>query len=242
MDKKEIIKILKLLKKDKKKRKAKKLKGRGDGGPLTLRGPKKPYVNISNLVPTNVSAVKYQQGFHIPSFQDLNKIESEQFSEYKKSRGLLPTEQRGIAPSELELHKEFEKVKKLSKSEIQDLLIDKNIKSQSLERQKYLDKLKIDEEKRIQKERKALMTQELKTKKRLEGIRNPPRVNNLIVPQQNAFSPTDNDGLETAIGGSSDDFIAQEPEAQPSVEAPSIISVGGGTKPKRKYVRKVITL
>lgn len=228
MDKKEIIKILKLLKKDKKKRKAKKLKG-----------PKKPYVNISNLVPTNVSAVKYQQGFHIPSFQDLNKIESEQFSEYKKSRGLLPTEQRGIVPSELELHKEFEKVKKLSKSEIQDLLTDKNIKSQSLERQKYLDKLKIDEEKRIQKERKALMTQELKTKKRLEGIRNPPRVNNLIVPQQNAFSPTDNDGLETAIGGSSDDFIAQEPEAQPSVEAPSIISVGGGTKTKRKYVRKL---
>jgi hypothetical protein len=243
MDKKEIIKILKLLKKDKKK------KRKATRGPKAqelhekVKGPKKPYVNISNLVPSTLTQVKYQPDFQIPNFKDTNRIELEQFAEYKKSRGFLPSEKRGIIPSEYELQKEFDKVKKLSKGEVQDLLTNTNIKSQALERQKYLDKLQIDEEKRLIKEQKALVTQQLKTKKRLEGIRAPPVVNNLITSKINAYSNSDSNGLESAIGGSSDDFITQESEAPSQVEAPSVISVAGsGAKPKRKYVRKVITL
>lgn len=240
MNKKEIIKILKLLKKDKKKRKAKKLKD---------KGLKKPYVNISNLTPSTISQMKYQPDFHIPIFKDYNRIESENFSEYKKSRGLLPTENRGILPSDYELLNEYEKVKKLSKGEINDLLTNKNIKSQALERQKYLDKLQIDEEKRRIKEQELLLKQKTKTQGKIKklnqtstpnkvqvGTRPPIELENLIFENMNSFSPDDSNGLETAIGGSSDEFITQESELPSQVEAPSIISVGGGTKPKVKQV------
>ena len=156
MNKKDILKILKLLKKDKKKNK--KIK--------KIKKIAKPYENIASLTPKIISQTQYQPGFQIPKFIDYNKIESDQFSEYKKTRGLLSSENRGMAPSELELYKEFEKVKKISPSEAADLLINKNIEGLALEKQKYLDKLKIAEEKRIQKEQKALEQQKLKTKKK----------------------------------------------------------------------------
>ena len=58
----------------------------------------------------------------------------------------------------------------------------------------------------------------------------------------NSFSTTDSNGLETANGVTSDKFITQESETGPQPEAPSLLSVAGaGAKPKRKYVRKVIT-
>ena len=216
MNKKEIIKLLKLLKKDKKKNKKQK----------KIKKLKKAYENIATLTPPIISTGAYYQGFQPPKFNDINKIESQQFSEYKKSRGLLPTESRAEAPSELELYKEYEKVKKLSKSEIQDLLLDKNVKSQALERQKYLDKLQIDEEKRLKKEQKALLTQEVKTKQRLQGIRAPIVPPNLIIsPPIDGFSVSDNIGLETAIGGTSDEFIEQLPPPEKKTEGPSIISV-----------------
>jgi hypothetical protein len=232
MNKKEIIKLLKLLKKDKK-TKSKKLKKIKKLTPA-------PISNIASLTYPAISQTNYQPGFSIPKFTDTNKIESQLFSEYKKARGLLPSENRNSAPSEIELHKEFEKVKKLSKSDIHDLLIDKNVKSQALERQKYLDKLKIDEEKRIQKEQKALLNQELKTKKKIEGIRQPSKqLNQIIQPSSNigGFSTTDNEGLETAVGGTSDDFIDQLPPAAQKAEQPSLISVGT-LKTKRSYNRK----
>ena len=237
MNKKEIIKILKLLKKDKKKRKAKKLKAL-----------KKPYVNISNLTPSTISQVKYQPDFHIPMFKDYNRIESENFSEYKKSRGILPSEIRGIIPDDYELLNEYNKVKKLSKGEINDLLTNKNIKSQALERQKYLDKLQIEEEKRLIKEQNALASQQLKTKNKIALIRAPEVEYNLITPIINAYSNSDSNGLESAIGGSSDEFITQELETLPQVEAPSLLSVDKGKQVgvvKRKVGRpkkKLVTL
>lgn len=223
MDKKDILKILKLLKKDKKKRK--KIK--------KFKKLVKPYENIATLQPKIISQNQYQPGFQIPKFIDYNKNESEQFSEYKKSRGLLPSETRGFAPSELELYKEFDKVKKISPSDINDLLINKNIESLTLEKQKYLDKLKIAEEKT----KKALEQQELKTKTKIEGIRNPKKVTNLILPPPETFLNNDNIGLETAIGGTSDDFIISQ-SAIEQTELPSLISVGSAPiKPKRKYIK-----
>lgn len=222
MDKKQILKILKLLKKDKKKnKKIKKIKKLA-----------KPYENIANLTPKIISQTQYQPGFQIPKFIDYNKIESEQFSEYKKSRGLLSSENRGNAPSELELYKEFDKVKKISPSEAANLLINKNIEGLELEKQKYLDKLKIAEEKRI----KALEQQELKTKKKIEGIRNPTKKTNVIL-QPETFSRTDSEGLETAIGGTSDDFIISQ-SAIEKAEAPSLIGIGSApVKLKRTYIK-----
>jgi hypothetical protein len=237
MNKKEIIKLLKLLKKDKKKIKKRQKKGKARLQPA-------PLSNIATLSGPNISQYKYQPGFDIPKFQDVNRIELEQFSDYKKTRGLLPSENRGTAPSELELFKEFEKVKKLSKSDIQDLLLDKNVKSQTLERQKILDKLKIDEEKRLQKEQKALLNQELKTKKRLQGIRNPTILSNQIISTPiDGFSTSDNLGLETAVGGTSDDFIEQLQPPDQKVEGPSLLSVASSNQPriKRKYTRKIKT-
>jgi len=238
MNKKDIIKLLKLLKKDKKiKKKQKKIKK------LI-----KPYENIATLRAPNITTGAYDRSFEVPKFADLNRVESQQFSEYKKTRGLLPTENRSGAPSELDLFKEFEKVKKLSKSDIQDLLLDKNVKSQALERQKYLDNLKIAEEKRIQKEQKALLNQELKTKKKIEGIRRPPIITNKIIPDDGGlkgYSTDDNLGLETAVGGTSDEFIVNLPPPDEKAEAPSLISVASsltGMQPvgtaKRKYTRK----
>ncbi len=235
MNKKEIIKLLKLLKKDKKKIKKRQKK---------LKLTPAPISNIATLSGPNISQYKYQPGFDIPKFQDLNKIELQQFSDYKKTRGLLPSENRGTAPSEIELFKEFDKIKKLSKSDIQDLLLEKNVKSQALERQKILDKLKIDEEKRLQKEQKALLNQELKTKKKLQGIRNPvvPK-NQIISTPVDGFSTSDNLGLETAIGGTSDDFIEQLPPvaSEQIVEGPSLLTVGKSNpniKVKRAYNKK----
>ena len=232
MNKKEIIKLLKLLKKDKKtkSKKQKKIKK------LTPA----PISNIASLSAPIISTGAYYQGFQPPKFTDINRIESQQFSEYKKSRGLLPSESRAEAPSELELYKEYEKVKKLSKSDIQDLLLDKNVKSQALERQKYLDKLQIDEEKRLKKEQKALLTQEVKTKKRLQGIRAPIVPPNLIIsPPIDGFSVSDNIGLETAIGGTSAEFIEQLPPPTQKTEGPSIISIGAPTvKAKRGRPKK----
>lgn len=230
MDKKEILKILNLLKLDKKiKKKVKKAKRK-----QTI--PKS--INKSNPVTFYREKKSDYKKIEIPKFEDINKIESEQFSEYKKSRGLLPTEQRGIVPSELELHKEFEKVKKLSKSEIHDLLTDKNIKSQSLERQKYLDKLIINEEKRRIKENDALKKQESKTKTKIVGLRAPKVATNQIIPTINAYSNSDSNGLTTAVGGTSDDFNVVESSVSP-VEAPSLISLGGTRKvgrPKKNII------
>ena len=225
MEKKDLLKILKLLKKDKKKRK--KIK--------KMKKLIKPYENIATLQPKIINQTQYQSGFQIPKFIDYNKIEADQFSEYKKSRGLLPNENRGGAPSEIELYREFGKSKKMTQSDINDLLISKNIENQTLEKQKYLDKLKISEEKT----KKALEQQELKTKKKIEGIRNPKKVINLISPPEITFSKTDNIGLETAIGGTSEDFIIQQPEEQ-NVEKPSIITIGA-SKPKRVYIKKLKT-
>lgn len=234
MNKKDIIKLLKLLKKDKKKNK--KLK--------KIKKLIKPYENIATLKAPIITTGAYERSFEVPKFADVNRVESQQFSEYKKTRGLLPTESRSGAPSELDLFKEFEKVKKLSKSDIQELLLDKNVKSQALERQKYLDKLKIDEEKRLQKEQKALLNQELKTKKKIEGIRKPPIITNKIIPDSGlkGYSTEDNLGLETAIGGTSDEFIVNLPPPEQKVEAPSLITVGTKANPnvkvKRAYNRK----
>ena len=137
-----------------------------------------------------------------------------------------------MAPSEIELYKEFEKVKKISPSEASDLLISKNMQALALEKQKYLDKLKIAEEKTI----KALEQQELKTKKKIEGIRNPIKKTNKIL-QPETFSRTDSEGLETAMGGTSDDFIVSQ-SAIEKAEAPSLISVGlAPVKPKRTYIK-----
>jgi len=234
MNKKDIIKLLKLLKKNKKiKKKQKKIKK------LI-----KPYENIATLKAPVLNTGAYERSFEVPKFADLNRVESQQFSDYKKTRGLLPTENRSGAPSELDLFKEFEKVKKLSKSDIQDLLLDKNVKSQALERQKYLDSLKIAEEKRIQKEQKALLNQELKTKKKIEGIRKPPLLTNKIIPDDDVkgYSTEDNLGLETAVGGTSDEFIVNLPPPEQKVEAPSLITVGTKANPnvkvKRAYNRK----
>lgn len=218
MNKKDLLKILKLLKKNKKIKKKKLAK---------------PYENIATLQPKIITQTQYQPGFQIPKFIDYNKIEADQFSEYKKSRGLLPSENRGGAPSEMELYREFGKSKKMTQSDINDLLISKNIENQTLEKQKYLDKLKISEEKT----KKALEQQELKTKKKIEGIRNPIKSINLISPPEITFSKTDNIGLETAMGGTSEDFIIQQPEEQ-NIEKPSIITIGAPPKTKRIYIKK----
>jgi len=234
MNKKDIIKLLKLLKKDKKKNKKFK----------KIKKLIKPYDNISTLKAPIINTGAYERSFEVPKFADINKVDYQQFSEYKKTRGLLPTESRGGALSELDLFKEYEKVKKLSKSDIENLLTDNNIKSQALERQKYLDNLKIAEEKRLQKEQKELLKQEEKTKKRIEGIRKPPIMTNKIIPDSglNGYSNEDNLGLETAIGGTSDEFIVNLPPEQIKVEGPSLITVGTKAYPnvkvKRAYNRK----
>jgi len=222
MNKKDIIKLLKLLKKDKKKNK--KLK--------KMSKLPKVYQNIASLTSPNISQVQYQPGFSIPKFNDINRIEAEQFSEFKKTRGLLPTESRSIVPSELDLYKEFGQIKKLSKADSQEFFTDKNIKSQALERQKYLDKLQIEEEKRLIKEQKALVNQQLKTKKKIEGIRSPTIDLNRILspPITSGFSLTDNQGLETAIGGTSADFVEQLPPAEQKKEGSSLLSVGTSKK------------
>jgi hypothetical protein len=244
MNKKDIIKLLKLLKKDKKKnKKLKKIKKLIKPAASSLAG-KQPYENIATLKAPIITTGAYERSFEVPKFADVNRVESQQFSEYKKTRGLLPTESRSGAPSELDLFKEYEKVKKLSKSDIQDLLTDKNVKSQALERQKYLDSLKIAEEKRIQKEQKELLKQELKTKKKIEGIRKPPIMTNKIIPDSGlkGYSTEDNLGLETAIGGTSDEFIVNLPPEEAKVEGPSLITVGTKANPnvkvKRAYNRK----
>jgi hypothetical protein len=237
MNKKDIIKLLKLLKKNKKiKKKQKKIKN------LTPA----PISNIATLRAPIINTGAYERSFEVPKFADLNRIESQQFSEYKKTRGLLPTENRGGAPSELFLFKEFEKIKKLSKSDIQELLLDKNVKSQALERQKYLDSLKITEEKRIQKEKNALLNQELKTKKKIEGIRKPPIIKNKIIQDDDGlkgYSTEDNVGLETAIGGTSDEFIVYLPPLDEKADGPSLITIGTKTNPnikiKRAYNKKI---
>lgn len=234
MNKKDIIKLLKLLKKDKKKNK--KLK--------KMSKLPKVYQNIASLTAPNISQVHYQPGFSIPKFNDINRIEAEQFSEYKKTRGLLPTESRSILPSELDLYKEFGQIKKLSKADTQEFFTDKNIKSQALERQKYLDKLQIEEEKRLIKEQKALINQQLKTKKKIEGIRSPTiDLNRIISPPISAgFSVTDNEGLESAIGGTSDDFIEQLPAPDQKVEGPSLLTIGTSTKRKPGRPKKSVII
>lgn len=237
MNKKEIIKLLKLLKKNKKiKKKQKKIN--------KLIQP--PISNIATLRAPIINTGAYERSFEIPKFADVNRVESQQFSEYKKTRGLLPVENRGAAPSELDLFKEFEKVKKLSKSDIQDLLLDKNVKSQALERQKYLDILQIAEARRIKNEEKQLLKQELKTKKKIEGIRKPVIITNKIIQNDEVrnYSTDDNVGLETAIGGTSDEFIINLPPDDIKVEQPSLLSVGTKTnlnpnvRVKRAYNRK----
>lgn len=233
MNKKDIIKLLKLLKKDKKKNK--KLK--------KINKLPKPYQNIASLTAPNISQVQYQPGFSIPKFNDINRIEAEQFSEYKKTRGFLPTENRSTIPSELDLYKEFGQIKKLSKADTQEFFTDKNIKSQALERQKYLDKLKIQEEKRLIKEQKALVTQQLKTKKKIEGIRMPViDQNKILTPPISGFSLTDNQGLESAIGGTSDDFIAQLPPSEEKVEGPSLLTIGTSAKRKPGRPKKSVII
>lgn len=247
MNKKEIIKLLKLLKKNKKiKKKQKKINKLTPVASSLARLQLAPISNIATLRAPIINMGAYDRSFEIPKFADANRLESQQFSEYKKTRGLLPTENRLGAPSDLDLFKEFEKVKKLSKSDIQDLLLDKNVKSQALERQKYLDILQIAEEKRIQKEQKELLKQESKTKKKIEGIRKPVKITNKIIPDAEVrnYSTDDNVGLETAVGGTSDEFIVNLPPDDIKVEQPSLLTVGTKTNPnpnarvKRAYNRK----
>lgn len=229
MNNSDILKILKLLKKDKKKnKKNKKIK-------KNIKIPK-AYDNIANLTPKIISQTQYQPGFSIPKFIDYNKIEADQFSQYKKTRGLTAGENRGMAPSELELYKEFDKVKKISPQEATNLLLNKNIEGLALEKQKYLDKLTVAEERRIQKEQYALEQQELKTKKKIEGIRNPTKKPNKII-QPETFSRSDSVGLETAVGGTSDEFIVSQSVLE-NAEGPSLISIGSAPQRKTITIKK----
>lgn len=91
------------------------------------------------------------------------------------------------------------------------------------------------------------LKQELKQELRQEpiikrtGIRKPTEINNQIINQPVTYSRTDSDGLATALGGTSDEFLlAQQPKVD-QVEAPNIISIGA-PKPKRVYIKKPKTI
>jgi hypothetical protein len=233
----DIIKLIKLIKKQKKVKKVKKAKAK-------LRQQTGTQLDrVATLRPSIISTGLYDPSFHTQQiYSDPNKRESENFIEYKKTRGILPAETRNNLPSEIELYKEYEKIKKLSKADIQFTLDNKNIKSQALERQKYLDVLLINEERRLQKEQVQLAKQALKTKTKIKGIRTPIVFKNKIVPDQLVgFSLDDGIDVGTAIGGTSDEFIVSQSQDPSQVEGPSIISVGGSSsKNKRGRPKKVL--
>jgi len=245
----DIIKLIKLIKKQKKVKKAKKAKK----AKAKLRQQTGTQLDrVATLRPSIISTGLYDPSFHTQQiYSDPNKRESENFIEYKKTRGILPAETRNNLPSEIELYKEYEKIKKLSKADIQLTLDNKNIKSQALERQKYLDVLQINEEKRLQKEQVQLAKQAIKTKTKIKGIRTPTTApsarlqpivfKNKIVPDQLVgFSLDDGIDVGTAIGGTSDEFIVSQSQDPNQVEGPSIISVGGSSsKNKRGRPKKV---
>lgn len=89
--------------------------------------------------------------------------------------------------------------------------------------------------------------QELKQELRQEpiikrtGIRKPTEINNQIITQPLTYSRTDSEGLETAIGGTSDEFLIEQQPKVDQVEAPNIISIGA-PKPKRVYIKKPKTI
>ena len=230
----DIIKLIKLIKKTTPAASARAPR-RGEKTKKTTKKSKKKEQRqntdrIASLKPSIISTGLYEPGFHTQQiYSDPNRRENENFIEYKKTRGSMPSESRSNLPSEIELYKEYETIKKLSKAEIQSTLENKNIKSQALERQKYIDLLQINEEKRLQKEQLQLAKQQTKTKTKIKGIRNPIQLNNKIVPTvapQVGFSLEDSIDVGTTVGGTSDEFIIPQSQEQGASEGPRIISVG----------------
>jgi len=234
MNQKIMIKIVKLIEKLKKakmieklKKDVKKIKKQKEYKmpPATL-----PHSNISNLNPTNISQSRYQPDFHLPiqKFSDPNKIEAEQFSQYKKSRGLLPVETRGIIPSEIELYSEFEKFKKLNNIEINRQLNQINDTAQHTEKKNYNDKITEVAKRGRGRPRKVILGIKPPSELQPENkIRIPVSIDRIIEPPPDVpgFSEHDSLGLESAIGGTDNEFI---PVLNSSgiKEGPSIIGIG----------------